>query len=278
MRIRKQTFQNIINRIRKEFWWIAHPGDLKTYPVFITGVQRSGTTMIGSCLNKSPELRYYNENNGLVYERFKLKNGAVIQSILDGCRGKIAAFKPLLDSHRVAELLTRFDDSRAIWIYRNHVDRAASAVAKFGSHNYEILKAISKGQQLDSWQAQGLTKEDIAVIQDLDFNDTTPIEAAAVFWYLRNKLFFNQGLQNNNQVLPVAYENFVRQPAESMNVICRFIGCHFSARMIATVHTKSIGRHTDSMLTQSLNERCDRLYQQLEKTREHREQMLLSST
>jgi len=69
-----------------------------------------------------------------------------------------------------------------------------------------------------------------------------PQSAAAIFWYIRNSLYFSGGLDKLSNVLPLAYEDLVFQAEKIMRGICRFLGCEYYDDVIRDIHSKSIGR------------------------------------
>jgi hypothetical protein len=171
-------------------------------------------------------------------------------------------FKPLTDSHRGRELLSLIPNSTAIWAFRRVEDRANSAVAKFGDHNLQILRAFSEGRELDRWQAQGLTDENFEFIRSFDYANCSAEAAAAIFWYLRNSLYFSQGLDSLPSVLPLAYEDLVSDPSAVLRGVCHLAGGRFDERMVSDVHAKSIGRR-ESRLPVEIQQLCQPMYERL---------------
>lgn len=198
----------------------------KAKPLFVVGVQRSGTNLVGRLLNEYPEVEYYNENRRLAFDRFVLRPDAVIKKLIDESRHQIVAFKPLCDSHRVPHLLDELDQTgaaKALWVYRSVDDRARSAVAKFGSDNLDALKEIAAGRGSQRWQAQGLSASSRSFVQSFDFARLSAHSGAALFWYLRNSMYFEHGLDRRDDVLLVSYDELVDDPREQWNRVCRFL-------------------------------------------------------
>ena len=83
-------------------------------PVFIVGVQRSGTTMLGECLEMNPEVRHYPEHDGRAFQDFILRGEDTIDGLVRRCPHKLVVFKPLTDSHRVRDLIARLGNGKAI--------------------------------------------------------------------------------------------------------------------------------------------------------------------
>jgi len=55
----------------------------------------------------------------------------------------------------------------------------------------------------------------------------SPHTASALFWYLRNSLFFSQGLEDRPDIVPLSYEDLASDPRKTMLHVCRFLGAEF---------------------------------------------------
>src|SRR3954451_5954822 len=178
-------------------WRRVHSVAPMAVPVFVVGVQRSGTNMVVRGLEVAPQFEVHNENSGRAFRRFRLLPDPEIRALVERSGHRYVLFKPLADSHRTGALLDGLgtpSPGRAIWIYRSVDGRVRSALAKFGPNNLEVLREIAAGGGQDLWQRQGLTPELLDVVRGFDYERLSPESAAALFWYLRNELFFEQGL------------------------------------------------------------------------------------
>ena len=263
------AIQKLKNYTRKKLWRLSHNCTTNAKPAFICGVQRSGTTMLGACLERSPEVWHYPEHDPHAFENFILKNNNIILSLVKNNPFKILVFKPLTDSHRVKDLLEFFGDGDGvgIWMYRRYEDRANSAVVKFGAHNLEVLTDIANDKNLDMWQAQGLLDEDIKLIKSFDYNKMKSGEAATLFWYFRNKLYFNQGLDRDSRVLPVCYEELISDPGPTMRKICKHLGITYKPFLIEGIHARSLGKQAASDIREEIKVLCDDIYNRLDEVR-----------
>lgn len=248
---------------RKSIWRVLHDHSPNAAPCYVLGVQRSGTTMILQCLDQSLEIDVLGEGSrAMALDGNHLKADSELKELIHSTRHRFIVFKPLLDSHRGPELLDQAPNGKILWVFRRAEDRANSAVAMFGENNLKLLSSFKSGQQLDVWQAQGLTDENMELIRSFDYTTMSPHMAAAIFWYVRNSLFFSTGLDAMNNVLPVAYEDLACRPAEIMPGICKFIGCDYDEKMIKEIHNRSIGL-SPSRLDERIDSLCSLLYDRL---------------
>jgi len=226
-------------RLARWRWRRAHgaaPGAATA--VLLVGLQRSGTNMVVRGLERSPEFEVYNENHPAAFERFRLRPVDDVRRLVAASRHPYVLLKPLCDTHRTAELLDRLrtrSDPRALWVYRSAEGRARSAVAKFGDQNLQVLRELAAGGGHDRWQAQGLSSDSLALLRRLDWSAVDPVSAAALFWYVRNRLYFELGLDDRPDVLLVSYDALVADPAAEMGRVCAFLGFPYHPRLVAGI-------------------------------------------
>lgn len=250
---------------RKLAWGLIRDHSPNALPVYIVGAQRSGTNMLGECLNRSLNIEYFPEKNQVAFNDYSLREDNKILNLIRRSRHPFVVFKPLKDSHRVSELLQIAGYGKVLWMYRGYEDRANSAVNRFGEHNLNVLRDLSEGRNCDVWQAQGLLEEDLDLVRSFDYASMKPGEAAVLFWYLRNKLYFNQNLDKNDSVSLVCYEDLVRDAEMVMNRVCEFIGCGYSRSMVRHVFGSSVGRNNPPEINHRLKRLCDNLLENFKK-------------
>jgi len=248
---------------RKAAWGLLHNQAPNAMPVFIVGAQRSGTNMFGDCFKRVLEIEYYPENNPIAFENYRLKNDKWVRELIEGSRYKYVLFKPLTDSHRVPELLDLVGRGKALWMFRRYEDRVNSSVKRFGDHNLRVLKDFSKGENMRIWQAQGLQEDDWEFIRQFDYAALSPESASAIFWYLRNKLYFNQELETREDVCLVCYEKLVQCAEPVMRAVCKFIGCDYRPFMVRHIFQSSIGRGKPPEIDEQLHAKCCDMYEKL---------------
>lgn len=224
--------------LAKRRWRRAHgvsPGQAR--PVYVVGLQRSGTNMLMRGFDAAPEFEVRNENDRRVFYRFQLRSDETLTAVIGASRHAYVLVKPLCESHRVDELLALPGPApgRAVWVWRDVDDRARSEVAKFGDSNLRALRGIAEGTIGDEWQGQRLDDEARALIGDFDYDRMTPHTAAALFWYVRNRLFFSLGLDRRADVLLSSYDALVDDPEAATRRLCDFLGLRYDPRLCAHV-------------------------------------------
>jgi len=251
---------------RRTWWHLAKRGrPASATPVFLVGVQRSGTNMLAHGLAEVPEFQVYNEGNTKAFHDYRLCPLETIDALIRQSRAEFVLFKPLCDSHRTPELLDRFGPSaRAIWAYRNVDDRVRSAITKFGDSNLRVLRAYATGQAKDAWQVQRLSPENADFIRSFDFSRLTAESGAALFWYVRNSLYFEMALDRRSDTMLAPYDLFLVEPEQVARSLCAFLGLDYREELIAHVDPRRRGRKEPLAIDPRIRERCTALQDRLD--------------
>lgn len=259
--------ERVPTALRKLAWRVTHDSSPRAIPVFVVGLQRSGTNMIVHGLERSPQLEVFNENDRAAFHRFRLRPDPVIRGLVERSRHPFVLFKPLCDSHRVGELLDHLGTpsrARAIWVFRSVDGRARSSVEKFGTANLRALRRIAEGGGDSLWQAQGLSEESMDLIRSFDYERLSPWSASALFWYVRNSILFEQGLARRSDFALASYDRVVADPPTSIEKLCRFLGVPFEDRYAAHVKVGGSSRKVRLEIDPGIRKRCDELAERLE--------------
>lgn len=228
--------------LRRRQWSRAHPVASGTArPVLVFGLQRSGTNMVTRGFRNSPRFLVFNENDRRAFSDFRLLPVDTVKRLIDGCRAEWVLFKPLCDSHRAVELIEAIGGgapARAFWVLRDVDSRTRSALAKFGDANLKALRSIAAGRGEGLWQAGGLSEKNRRLIESFDYSAMPPADAAALFWFVRNSLFFELGLDRRDDVMALSYGRLVAAPEAVTRQMCDFIGCPWEPVLCAHIESR----------------------------------------
>lgn len=260
---------NLVRRIPRDFgkwrWRRSHtvtPGSAA--PVFLVGAQRSGTNMITYGLSYSPEFQIYNEGDRRAFSNYRLRSLDHVADLVAKSRHPYVLFKPLNDTHRALDMLDQLDSvvkPRVLWVYRGVAARIKSALAKFGDSNLRVLRRYLDDETYRHWQlggSAGLSDASRAAIQKYDISSLTPADGSALFWLIRNRLFFELGLDKRSDVMLVSYESFVADPGATMRGVCEFLGLVFEPGYVEHVGARP-SEHTGPRITEDLWRHCEEL-------------------
>ena len=255
--------------LEKRRWRRAHPRPAgMAMPVYVVGLQRSGTNMLTRGLDRAPEFEVHSENDRVAFDRFLLRSDETVARIIASSRHRFVLFKPLCDSHRVDHLLDEVPSrtpGRAIWVYRDVDGRARSALSKFGRNNLLVLADIAAGRGIGMWQAQRLPAATMEEISSFDYRTMTPETAAALFWWARNSLYFELGLDRRPDVMLASYDHLLTDPGAGMRAICSFLGLAFRPELIAHIAPRSAKR-AGLELDPRVRRLCDQLQERMDTT------------
>jgi Sulfotransferase family/Sulfotransferase domain len=271
-RIVEEDELNPVTRVQvasaKWRWRRSHPQlPGSATPVYLVGLQRSGTNMLARGLDTAPEFEVHNENDRAAFNHYLLLPDARIRSIVMASKHQFVLFKPLCDSHRVDGLLDSLDTpspGRAIWAYRDVDGRVRSAVSKFGRNNLLVLGDIAAGNRPGMWQAERLSEQTLEQIRSFDYTTMTPETAAALFWWVRNGLFFDLGFHRRADVLLTSYQDLLTNPSSAMESICRFLGFQFRNELIEHISPRAPGGARALDIDPQVRLLCTRLQDRLD--------------
>ena len=236
-------------------------------PVFVVGLQRSGTNMLVRGLAAAPETEVHNENDAKAFERFKLRPLPVIESIIANSRHSHVIFKPLCDSHRTDELLDTISSHSkplAVWAYRDVEGRVRSALAKFGDGNLQVLREFANGTNVTRWHVQGMSSETADFVRSFDYDHLSAASGAALMWLVRNQLYFDLGLDERPDTLLVSYNDFLADPAQTMRALCEFLGFPYRPALVKHVTPRAATYREPLAIDPRVAERCAALARRLD--------------
>lgn len=268
LNIKNVTFDLLVFYIYKRLYqrlMLAKPPQPKI--LFIMGCQRSGTSLLTRVFVRDLNAIVYRESSSLSSDdplKLRLNELANVDAQFARHRAELIVAKPLVESQNAITLLERFPNSHSLWAYRHYKDVAASSLKAFGDDvGIEDLRPFIQNDQ-SNWRSQNSSAETRSIIQKHFSEKMNKHDAAALFWFARNQLFFEQGLDAHPRVTLLRYEEFVMDPPSSINKIYNFLKIHFPGKQILKeVHAKSVKKGNDIDLSPEIETACQNLYQKL---------------
>lgn len=90
-------------------------------------------------------------------------------------------------------------------------------------------------------------------------------DAAALFWYAKNSLFFDLDMQNKPEIMMCRYDDLVKNPAEMVAEIYDFIDSPFPGDEIAKdINARSVGKGKNIKLNPEIEALCQGMQQRLD--------------
>jgi hypothetical protein len=208
--------------------------------VLIFGCQRSGTTMLQQTfLDRSWRVLILEEHDRRLVgprpgpEETTWQEYSTVLGRIHRLPFEVVAAKPLVESASATELMDAAGTVKAVWMLRHYPEVARSNVSRFGMDNpYRDLQPIRSRDALD-WRYRGVTEETWETVTALMNRRLTPFDAAALFWWTRNQLYFDQRLWEDDRIRILRYERTCNQPEEVIRSLSDHIGLALPLSSIA---------------------------------------------
>ena len=199
--------------------------------VLIFGCQRSGTTMLQQTfLDRSWRVLILEEHDSRLVgsgpepEETTWQEYSTVIGRIRRLPFEVVAAKPLVESASATALMDAARTVKAIWMLRHYPEVAQSNVSRFGADNpYRDLEPIRSRDELN-WRYRGASEETWETVTTLLNRRLSPFDAAALFWWTRNQLYFDQRLREDDRIRILRYERACNQPDEVIRSLSDHIG------------------------------------------------------
>ena len=262
----------LIARTRQYSKQVVHTvtGDEPETMLFIFGCQRSGTTLVQRILEKDWHTKVYPEVGSALSTQdvalgLRLDPIDMVRKELFKQKAPFVIAKPLVESQNARQLLNEFPRAKGVWMYRRYADVVASKLKKSGMKSgIGDLRYIYNNTPHD-WRSDKISEDVRQLIMSLFSEEMNPYDAAALYWYVRNKFYFEQSLASSPDMMLCKYEDLARDPLEMGKRIYAFVERPFPGdHLVSEVHAKSVGKGKEIEISTKVRRLCDDLYAQLE--------------
>ncbi len=237
---------------------------------FVLGCQRSGTNMVLRTLGLSLDVDPVEESDRRCFQDGRIMDRRTRNALIAQSTAKCIIFKPICDSHRAVELLAEHSGSKAVWIYRRYQDVANSAVRYWADQLQTFIDDLLQGGGdwgVAQWNRERVTDECIARLKEAAGDGLNPYGGAALFWYMRNRTFFDQELKHCPSMALLRYEDAVTESAREFERLCLFLDVRFEPTMVDKVFPTSLGKHPRPPISRPVERLCDEMMEQLDTAR-----------
>lgn len=212
--------------------------------------------MLMDVLERSYETDVYHERDPRAFNDYLMRDKSVIDSLMNESPAPRFVIKALCESQKLRKLLDDYEPAKAIWVMRDYHDVVNSMLVSF-SGQAEQVKRIANDRDSEGWRGSGMTDETHELVNELVSDDITDASAAALLWYFRNKLFFDQNLNSDPRVQIVQYESLVVSPHKTFKRLLDFVDISYSERLSSKVFSSSISRRPPPKIDTKITELCD---------------------
>ena len=268
--------RRLTQRLQRAFWRQLKQIQQRLLPqcvrqhVFVAGVQRSGTNLLMDVLDASQITQVFHETDPRAFRNYQMCERALIQQLAAACPAPVFVIKALCELDQIGALMREFSPAHTLWVVRDWRDSVNSAIQSFGNFVPQWQR-LAHGQQSDDWRGHGMSDATREVLRTLYRADASESDGAAIMWYYRNILFFEQALEHDPRVRLVFYEDLVQHPMQQVAAVYTFLGLSgFNARIARQIHARSIHRRTAPDVSPAIAALCQTLYAQFAAHRSER--------
>ncbi len=271
--IRNVTLELVSIYLRKELYQKSLSKAPTTQQILaIWGCQRSGTSLLTRVFFRDFNVKVYRESSRLSSDdrespgrKLRLNAFAKLQAVFAKDKAALIVLKPLVESQTATKFLDFFPNAKGLWLYRHYKDVAISSMQAFGMDvGINDLRPIVAGDQ-NNWRSEHVSAAVQETVRKYFSEKMNPYDAAALFWYARNRIFFELALDLNPRIMLWRYEDWVMSPSQVTEQMYRFIGLPYPGdHVICEVHAESVSRGKQINLSPPIEELCQELLAKLD--------------
>jgi hypothetical protein len=239
--------------------------------LLILGCQRSGTTLMTHIFERDPDAKVYPEHSSLSAgdraHGLRLEAPERVARKLSRSRFPLLVMKPLVESQNAASFLEAIPGARGLWMFRSWNDVARSNLARFGEDNgIRNLRGIVE-RRPDDWRSEAVSEESRRIVGTHFHEEMNPWDAAALFWWARNALYFEHGLDADPRVRTCSYEELVADPRRVVQGVYDVLERSLPGEMqFEGVSAASVGRGREIFFSAEVAALCDTMFERLQKS------------
>jgi hypothetical protein len=256
--------RSLPTRIRHKVWRHGKAVRQRLLPrpvaqhVFVAGMQRSGTNLLMDVLDASADTQVFHETDPRAFERYEMRDLGVIRQLADTCPAPVFVIKALCELDRIRNLMDTLAPAKTLWVVRDWRDSANSAIKSFGNFVPQ-WKRLADGDASE-WRGRGMSPATRELLAAMYHEDASEAEGAAIMWFYRNALFFEQQLAADRRVRAVFYEDLVKHPMREVAAVYEFLGLQgFNRRVAGRIHARSVKHRSPPDISPAVSTLCDEL-------------------
>jgi len=236
--------------------------------LFITGCQRSGTSLVTLIFERDQDAWVFNEISALsssdTAKRLRFNSLGDVAAKIHKKRAGLVIAKPLVESQRITEILDYFPGSQALWMFRHYRDVVSSNLKRWGPQNgIEDIRPIARADS-SNWRSEGASSRVVSEIASRFSEEMNSQDAAALFWYARNSLFFDNGLDQDERICLCKYEDLANKSPSIVKSIYSFLGTAYPGDEIAEIVSKSsVGKGRSTSFSDDIESLCNSMWESL---------------
>jgi hypothetical protein len=242
-------------------------------PLFLLGMQRSGTNFALDVVSTIAGTKIFNEDNDAAFSRFFLRPDPVINKLVTSNDGSVCLFKAVSDSLRFYALKTAFPNAGFIYIFRRPQEVIDSFAQEFSGHlntlNHILSNDFFNNHLLD---ITGISY-DLPRINQLLSEYQGRFSASGdhsdkigLYWIVFHLFLIDAGVLSDKDCFLVSYDEACANPAAFRKNVCT----RFGLKSDASVDPPKV-RERRSLFTErvavEIMKKCEETYVEVERIR-----------
>ena len=191
-------------------------------------------------LDASADTQVFHETDPRAFERYEMRDLAVIRQLAQQCPAPVFVIKALCELDRIKPLMDAFTPAKTLWVVRDWRDSVNSAIKSFGNFVPQ-WKRLAQGDA-DDWRGRGMSARHARIARCVVPPGRHEAEGAAMMWFYRNALFFEQQLAADPRVRVVFYEDLVQHPMREVAAVYDFLGLQGLQSTGCRTHSCALGQ------------------------------------
>lgn len=241
-------------------------------PVFLLGMQRSGTNFTLSIIKTLDRIVTFNEDYRPAFENFVLKDKAAIEAVMAENAGHICCFKAISNTVGFRQLRADYPNAAMIFTYRRPSSTIDSFAFEFSWSQSVVNQVLDsnffRGDliRLAGWRPILRVMSAINRYKGRFSAATDYGNKIALFWLLQHLFLIESQALTSNGSLLVSYEEITSDPQAFRTLIAdRFLASQSSGSTLPFLN--KTGRYFHEQVAPDLMAECDALYEELEELR-----------
>jgi hypothetical protein len=258
VRSRRENIERKLWRLWKPLRQKLKGNKQRTY-IFVAGMQRSGTNMLMELLEWGGDTDVYHETDSRAFNKYEMRARPVIHELAKQSPAAFFIIKSLCELDQIKSLMDEFQPAKTLWIVRAYDDSISSAIRSFGNFTAQLHRLVNDKEAAE-WRGRGMSDETQELLKKLDHPEINEASAAALMWYYRNVLFFEQGLNLDSRVKLIFYEDLVSEPQVALKGVFKFLTMpNWSPWISRYIHARSVRKSPRTDIEPGVREICEEL-------------------
>ena len=206
---------------------------------FILGSQRSGTTLLGLCLEAHPEIEVVEESDDRFHQPYFLTKRIDLEGVNDyQSPGRRAiCFKSPRDSHRVKAIFAKMDHVKILWMWRGVHEVVASMLRLHPDVSGTSWAMRHAEHELIKYLFEGAYDPRLAKSCRAAISNESPreklVSLACLCWLAKARCELLARQYFGQNVHRVDYGKLVTNPEEELKNVVEFLDLSWSPRVLS---------------------------------------------